>query len=407
MHLSTEPHPLCKPTDRSPRILVIGAGVIGLTTAWTLLDRGYKVTVLAKDFANDQAIRLTSQISGALWEYPPAVCGHQVDHTSINHTSRWSMISYHVFSQLAKDPVDREGFGIQLRNTAFFFEYPVESNAPQYKKMQDIQKSGVEGFRHDANIVKECGVEPVGKYQDAYEFLSPAIDSDRALKRIEQLVTAKGAIFKTGVIDQELFDIEGELLSEYGAQVLVNATGLGARITAGDPSVYPLRGAVYRIVNDNTKFHRMERALVVSATNAVGLSQFNFIVPRNDNILLVGGFSEPDEKELDITMDHPLMKSMALRAQEFFPPLQNVNFEVHTDPAYRFAQGLRPARHGDVRVERELRMRDGNQPFSRIVHSYGHGGSGWSWSFGSALQVLVLVEEAIGQRIPPQSMYEL
>jgi hypothetical protein len=51
-----------------------------------------------------------------------------------------------------------------------------------------------------------------------------------------------------------------------------------------------------------------------------------------------------------------------------------------------------------VRNERELR-RSG----SRIVHSYGHGGAGWSLSFGCASDVVLLVEEALAG-IPAKSM---
>jgi NADPH-dependent 2,4-dienoyl-CoA reductase/sulfur reductase-like enzyme len=39
--------PLREPSAHSPHLLIIGGGVIGLTTAWVLLDRGYHVTVLS------------------------------------------------------------------------------------------------------------------------------------------------------------------------------------------------------------------------------------------------------------------------------------------------------------------------------------------------------------------------
>jgi hypothetical protein len=62
----------------------------------------------------------------------------------------------------------------------------------------------------------------------------------------------------------------------------------------------------------------------------------------------------------------------------FLPTLK----DAQLDPEYPFAQGLRPARKGNVRLEREKRNGKSN-----IVHSYGHGGSGgvlaldvrWRW----------------------------
>ena len=53
-------------------VLVIGAGVSGLTSALCLSRRGFDVTVVADRFAP----RVTSVVAGALWEWPPAVCGH-------------------------------------------------------------------------------------------------------------------------------------------------------------------------------------------------------------------------------------------------------------------------------------------------------------------------------------------
>lgn len=57
------------PANSSSReVLIVGGGVTGLTTAWVLLDRGYKVTILSKEWASySKAQRLTSQIAGALW----------------------------------------------------------------------------------------------------------------------------------------------------------------------------------------------------------------------------------------------------------------------------------------------------------------------------------------------------
>ena len=54
------------PKAGNPRVLVIGAGVIGLTTAWALLDRGYEVTILAERYYHLDGDRLASQAAGAL-----------------------------------------------------------------------------------------------------------------------------------------------------------------------------------------------------------------------------------------------------------------------------------------------------------------------------------------------------
>jgi hypothetical protein len=65
----------------------------------------------------------------------------------------------------------------------------------------------------------------------------------------------------------------------------------------------------------------------------------------------------------------------------------------YTDSSYPLAHGFRPARKGGVRLERE-------SDSSRIIHCYGHGGSGWSLSFGCALEVKSLVEDTIDEMGP-------
>ena len=68
--------PLQRPTSSSPHILVIGGEATALVTSWMLLDKGYKVTIISKEWATyTKAQRLTSQIAAALWEFPSGGCG--------------------------------------------------------------------------------------------------------------------------------------------------------------------------------------------------------------------------------------------------------------------------------------------------------------------------------------------
>jgi D-amino-acid oxidase len=57
------------PATRAPpskRVLVIGGGVTGLTTAWALLDAGFGVVVLSDQWA-PASPRIVSQVAGALY----------------------------------------------------------------------------------------------------------------------------------------------------------------------------------------------------------------------------------------------------------------------------------------------------------------------------------------------------
>jgi D-amino-acid oxidase len=90
---------------------------------------------------------------------------------------------------------------------------------------------------------------------------------------------------------------------------------------------------------------------------------------------------------------------MRARCEAFLPDMKNARL----DPDYPLAQGLRSFRAANVRVERELRRPEASSAPSRIIHSYGQGGSGWTLSFGCAADVLALVEEAL-QDLPPAPM---
>ena len=217
-----------------------------------------------------------------------------------------------------------------------------------------------------------------------------------------ELVRAKGATMITETVHGDLLDAEDELRVRYDVDVIVNATGLAGSELAGDETCYPLRGALIRVINDGKKFPKVDSALTISADAARKTSEIIFLLPRNDNILLIGGIAQPNEWELDLDLDSPAVQRMRKRCEAFLPTLKNAQL----DSEYPFAQGLRPARGRNVRVERELRRKGPKNTPSRVIHNYGHGGSGWSFSFGCAAEVMGLIEEAmLGLRPKGMTMF--
>ncbi|KAL0569615.1 hypothetical protein V5O48_012341 [Marasmius crinis-equi] len=393
--LTPLPTPLNKPTETSPHILVVGGGVIGLTTTWSLLDQGYKVTVLSKEWATfGKEQRIASQIAGALWEYPPAVCGQHTDKISLQHSKKWCMVAYHVWHAIAADP-NYKSAGVRMMPSNFYFPNPIDGDDFQTEKMNEIAASGVLGFQRGAHLIKNYSVDPENGGVDAYGIMAPVIDTDAGMKWLMELVQAKGATLVTEAIHGDLLTQEHALRTRFGVEAIINCTGIASAETAGDDSCYPIRGGLIRLVNDGVKMPKVEAALTISAD--VGRqNEIVFIVPRNDNTLLLGGFTEPNEWSLDLNLESPVIKRMKERCEAFLPSLKTAQI----DPDYPVAQGLRPFRQRNIRVERELRSL-GDTP-SRIVHSYGHGGAGWSLSFGCAGDVLGLVKDAL-QDLPAVS----
>ena len=315
------------------------------------------------------------------------------------------MIAYHIWDAIAATEELAKLSGVRMKGADFFFPAPVEQDPAQMSKMLEIMSSGVRGFRRDASIIKDRGIDPSYGAVDAYEHLAPVIDTDQSMKWLTWLVEQKGAELITRTIKGDLFHQESTLRAEYNVDVIINATGLAGTELAGDSSCYPIRGAIIRVLNNGTDFPKLDHALTITADPVHGFSEFVFMVPRNDDILLIGGFAESHAAELSLTIDSPIVKRMRARCEAFLPGLKN----ARVDPEYPLAQGLRPFRQRNVRVERELRLRgsaDVGNPApspSRIVHTYGQGGAGWSLSFGCAGDVAALVKEAL-RDVPARAM---
>ncbi|KAH7032386.1 nucleotide-binding domain-containing protein [Macrophomina phaseolina] len=360
--LTPLPVPLNAPTASSPRVLIIGGGVTGLVTAWTLLDKGYHVTILAKEWASyGEEQRLTSQIAGALWEFPPAVCGQHTDAISLQHSKRWCMAAYYIWDAIASYKPLAELSGVRMKPAGFFFPVPIEQDADQLSKMHEIMASGVRGFRRNTKIIQERRANVDYGVVDAYEHLAPIIDTDVAMAFLKDLVTSKGVTLITDTLHGDLFAQEHALRQHYRADAIVNATGLAGTELAGDASCYPIRGALIRVVNDGRAFPKVEAALTITADAVHDAGEIVFLVPRNDAVLLIGGIAEPHERELNLTLDSPIVRRMRARCEAFLPDLKH----ARVDAAYPLAQGLRPFRQRNVRVERELRRHAGGRP-SRI-----------------------------------------
>ena len=107
------------------------------------------------------------------------------------------------------------------------------------------------------------------------------------------MVELKGAKMLTQTIQVDISDQEDDLRQIYKADVIVNATGLEATELADDTSCYSIRGALQRIISAGKDFPKRDHALTLTADAAHTTGEIVFIVPRSDDILLIGGVAEP------------------------------------------------------------------------------------------------------------------
>ncbi len=321
-------------------VLVIGAGVSGLTSALCLRRRGFGVTVVADAFAP----RVTSVVAGALWEWPPAVCGYHRDVTSLARSKVWCRTSHQIFVDLAHNPET----GVFVRPVTYYFKRPLEEDRFHRAKMEEL-RTEVGGFRHDRALIKEHGVNTAIGLQDAYTHLAPMIDTDLYMHWLLREARREGCRIVEQKINGPLEAGAESLARQFEVDAIVNCTGLGSRNLTGEP-MHPLRGALVRIRNDGKAMPRVTEAHCISLDNSGQERGFVFIVPRGENMLVLGGLAELDEWNLDIGLhNYEPVREMYRRCLEFMPVLEHAEI----DAAEPVRVGLRPVRDQNVRVEAE------------------------------------------------------
>ncbi|HEV7831294.1 MAG TPA: FAD-dependent oxidoreductase [Pseudonocardiaceae bacterium] len=361
--------------------LVVGAGVSGLTTALCLARRGFRVTIVADQLSPG----ITSNVAGALWEWPPAVCGRHHDEVLLAPSKAWSLTSYQRFRQLATVP-DRTG--VFLRPAYFYFREPVEDNPVELTKMKELADH-VLGFVHRADLIEDNGVNPDSGMVDAYTFLAPMVDTDRYLSWLHRQAAVTGCSLLRRHISGDLRSQEQHLRRTFAADLIVNCTGLGAHELAGDKDLSPHRGAVIRVENTGEVMPRITAAHCVANNPSTDHQDMIFIVPRGENQLVLGGLVEPGEWDINVGLDYAPIRDLLRRNVDFLPMLAAAQLD-HADP---LRVGLRPFRGQSVRVEHE--------PGTGIIHNYGHGGAGVSLSWGCAEHVAKLASRLLDD--PPLS----
>ncbi len=303
------------------RVIVIGAGVVGLSCAVRLLEAGHRVDVLARDLP----LETTSAVAAALW-YP-----YRADPPA--RVAAWSARSYRVFAALADDP----DAGVAMVPGAELLRHP----------------AGVEPWWAAAvPTLRAPEALPTG-YVAGWAFDAPVIEMPRYLRWLAARVAALG-----GTVTR----LNLRALPDDGP-VVVNCSGIGARLLGADSAVVPVRGQVLRV-------------------EQVGVDRWwldaegpTYVVPRSRDVV-VGGTDE--EGEWSRTPSPAVAAQILERAAVLVPQLRQARVLGHR-------VGLRPARPS-VRLERD----------GRVVHCYGHGGAGVTLSWGCAEEVATLVGAPAG-----------
>jgi D-amino-acid oxidase len=271
-------------------VVVVGAGVIGLSCAMRLQHSGARVAVVSPDGPE----QTTSWVAAAVW-YPT--------HTAADpQVLGWAGRTFEEFARQAAQGVP----GVTMRATRMLLRGATEP--PWWTSV-------VPDFRCVA------AAEP---YTGEWRFTVPAVEMGTYLNwQLQQIVEAGGTLLTRRL----------ERLGEVAdlAPVTVNATGLAARRLAADDTVQPIRGRLVIMTNPG---------LTVSVRDEENPAGLTYVHPRGRDVVL-GGTFEPGES--DLTPDPVEGRAILARCTALVPELAGA--EVITQLA-----GLRPGRAGGVRL---------------------------------------------------------
>jgi D-amino-acid oxidase len=277
------------------RIMVIGAGIVGLTSALRLQQAGHQVEVHAAEFTE----HTTSAVAAALW-YPYRALPER-------SVTRWSAIGFTVLRGLTDDARS----GVRMRTGWQLFREPT----PDPWWIYAIDSLG---------RVPDTAL-PAG-YLDGYELTVPVVDMAVHLPWLQRSLTEAGIVFQ----QRRIVDLDE---AGAGFDAVVNCAGLGAGPLGDDGSVVPVRGQVIVIEQIG-----LDRWLLDEGAT------LTYVVPRNDTILLGGTAEEGDD---DSTVRSDTAAAIMQRCAALVPELRDAQVLNHK-------VGLRPGRP-TVRLELQAR----------------------------------------------------
>lgn len=244
-------------TDRlkAADVVVIGAGVIGLTIAVKLMETGRSVTVLT----DREPVRTTSAAAGAML----GISGTPPE----DPATRWTEIATPVFDGLAETPASGVHHVYGRIVTNFADQSPPWATAlPNYRALSWAEHAG---------------------FRSGMAVMLPFADMPAYLGYLHSKLVAGGGHLELRHVTA-LSDVAG-------GPPLVNATGIGARELCADDSLSATRGIHVVVNNVGIEEFWME---------AVSDSTWTNIFPYPSHIVLGGAaLAEEDQSDDEVAAD--------------------------------------------------------------------------------------------------------
>lgn len=312
------------------QVVVVGAGVSGLTSAVCLAEAGWAVQV----WATEPPPRTTSAVAGAMWG--PAF------QEPIAKTLAWTERSLSEFRELAQ----ASATGVRMAPALVVGDLPsAEELPPQARMIPDLRPC------HPTELPD--------RFRNGFRATMPLVDMPRYLDYLTRRLEAAG-------VEVEIRTVRSLREATEIAALVVNCSGLGARELVADHEVQPVFGQHVVLTNPG-----LDQLFMELSTTAEWTSYF-----PHANRVVCGGLSITGR--WDRAPDPEVTERILGRCRDVEPRLREAEvIEIVT--------GLRPTRPA-IRVEVE--------PLgaARCIHNYGHGGTGVSLSWGCAREVAELAQ---------------
>ena len=335
------------------RVAIIGAGVSGLSVGLCLADthetKDLDLVILSDKFSPCDGLA-SDAAGGLIRPTGPSSYGGAVMDAA---TRRWTAATYDRLHQLHCSNTGPECGVTKMP----FFHAHRESHPPLPWYAPALHPE----FRVLSPAETEERGLPVAQFGSAWEYECYRIETSQYLHYLARRFRESG-----GTMIQKRVRHLKELTGDY--DVVINCTGIGARELVGDRSVFPVRGQLVEV-----------QATGVSAayfTAEPGKKATTYIIPSNDRVLLGG---TADTNDWSTAVKPQDTDSIYSRCMGLCPQLKGSKI-------VRAWAGLRPVRP-TVRVEIDEEI--GGE--SLLIHNYGHGGHGFTFSWGCATDVAQMV----------------
>jgi D-amino-acid oxidase len=273
-------------------------------------------------------LKTTSRAAGAMWGSTFAGPADKVE--------GWARASLDAFRELARDPAS--GVAIVSGTLA---SSGGAAPPPQLFPGVEVRPS-----------------EPPAGYAAAFRVTLPLIDMPRYLDHLAARVEAAG-------IGIELRPVESLAEAVGEAPAVVNCAGVGARDLVPDPALRSVRGQHVVVENPGLDEFFMTEPFGPAWTS---------LFPHGERLIL-GSVAHEDDWDTEPRSEDA--EAILERCAAVEPRVRDARILEHQ-------VGLRPARDA-VRVEAQA------LGAARVVHNYGHGGTGVGLSWGCARDVVALV----------------